>query len=214
MEKNNPITEKITEGKKLLDVVDKSKNDLNLWEVKEFKFALNVLSYTMNKLNDMRAEIRHKKEDRLMKYFGSDGLVYKMKLLCKPGKDSKNEKGINNSLCVRFNHCLKELYSNMDFLCPAERIEIREEQLKNLFEISQEITESLEKNSIYNSLENIILLNNLNAFLDSISRLNADIHKKTDAYNRKLTKLKDIYECKGGVKIMLKRMKRKIAKSA
>lgn len=216
MEKNNPITEKISEGKKLLDVVDNCKNDLDLWEVKEFKFALNVLSYTMSKLNDMRAEIRQKKEDRLMKYFGSDGLVYKMKLLCKISKDKKiiSASRDNNSICVRFNHCLKELYSNMDFLCPAERIEIREEQLRNLLEISREITGVIEKNPLYDVFENPALIKNLNVFIDSISHLNSDINKRAELYNKKLSKLKDIYECKDGVKIMLKRMKRKIAKSA
>jgi hypothetical protein len=214
MEKNNPITEKISEGKKLLDVVDKSKNDLDLWEVKEFKFALNVLSYTMNKLNEMRAEIRQKKEDRLMKYFGSDGLVYKMKLLCKVIKENNTQNGFNNSLCVRYNHCLKELYSNMDFLCPAERIEIREEQLRNLLELSKEITETVGKIPIFEHLDNKLTVINLNQFIDSISHLNNELNKKTDTYNKKLYKLKDIYECKDGVKIMLRRMKRKIAKSA
>ncbi len=214
MEHNNPITDKISEGKKLLDVVDKSRYDLDLWEVKEFKFALNVLSYTMNKLNDMRAEIRQKKEDRLMKYFGSDGLVYKMKLLCKVVKENKIESGFNNSLCVRYNHCLKELYSNMDFLCPAERIEIREEQLRNLLELSKEIAENIKKISMYEKPDNKLLIKNLIPFIDSISHLNNELNKKTDAYNKKLYKLKDIYECKDGVKIMLRRMKRKIAKSA
>ncbi len=216
MEKNYPILEKINEGKKLLDVADKCRCDLDLWEVKEFKFALNVLSYTMNKLNNMRAEIRQKKEDRLMKYFGSDGLVYKMKLICKIRKE-KNESDKNrekDSLCMRFNQCLKELYSNMDFLCPAERIELREEQLKNLLELSKEIIDSVEKYPLYDYLENESLLKNLKTFIDSISALNNEINKKTETYNKKLTKLRDIYECKDGVKIMLKRMKRKIAKSA
>lgn len=214
MEKNNPISDKISEGQKLLDVVDKNKNDLDLWEVKEFKFALNVLSFTMNKLNEMRAEIRQKKEDRLMKYFGSDGLVYKMKLLCKVVKENKIESGFNNSLCVRYNHCLKELYSNMDFLCPAERIEIREEQLRNLLELSKEITENVGKIPMFEHLENKLMVLNLIPFIDSISHLNNEINKKTETYNKKLYKLKDIYECKDGVKIMLRRMKRKIAKSA
>lgn len=214
MEKNNPISDKISEGQKLLDVVDKNKNDLDLWEVKEFKFALNVLSFTMNKLNEMRAEIRQKKEDRLMKYFGSDGLVYKMKLLCKVVKENKIESGFNNSLCVRYNHCLKELYSNMDFLCPAERIEIREEQLRNLLELSKEITQNVGKIPMFEHLENKLPVLNLIPFIDSISHLNNEINKKTETYNKKLSRLKDIYECKDGVKIMLRRMKRKIAKSA
>lgn len=216
MENNYPITEKINEGKKLLDVADKCRCDLDLWEVKEFIFALNVLSYTMDKLNNMRVEIRQKKEERLVKYFGSDGLVYKMKLICKI-REEKNDLSKcceKDSLCLRLNQCLKELYSNMDFLCPAERIEIREEQLKNLLELSYEITENIEKYPLYDHLENKSLVKNLKEFLNSISLLNNDINKKTEAYKRKLSKLKDIYECKDGVKIMLKRMKRKIAKSA
>ena len=153
-------------------------------EAKSFsKFLLSINNINL-KTSYLINEIIELKEDRLVKYFGSDGLLYKIKNICDILKQTDDAAIQYLKIKCKSLKTFYKKYLFTDFLIYIDSYIIPEESLELLFESAETFSKEISVSKFSLITENSTKINELKSFINELENLERKLKKLTAELNK------------------------------